>query len=230
MRCAPWVAALALLASCASRPPTHAELSAEEAKLASDPEIREWAEKVMTPFWKDKTEAVILPCARVVPEGETQTVRLVVAVRSGEKARQIFDGAPTPFSQCLAGNMRDLVWPEIPPQLRFLPLEWRISNPKAGPQDADQVIFDIRGNSPSAGNVRRAKFTCDNGEELQVVFFKTLQIADLIRNKKGMELRLQPSGSGFQYSNGMQTIRGKGDDLTIEVADRAPLQCKAQPE
>lgn len=50
----------------------------------------------------------------------------------------------------------------------------------------------------------------------------------LVRNGETMELQQQPSGSGFVYSNGPTKIRGKGDDLTVEIGRMVPLQCKAK--
>ena len=45
---------------------------------------------------------------------------------------------------------------------------------------------------------------------------------------KTIELQQQPSGSGFIYSNGPNTIRGKGNDLTVEIGRMVPIQCKAR--
>jgi hypothetical protein len=41
---------------------------------------------------------------------------------------------------------------------------------------------------------------------------------------------MKSSSSGFHYSNGTHTIRGKGENLTIEVAQQPTLKCKAKNE
>lgn len=74
---------------------------------------------------------------------------------------------------------------------------------------------------------RRVAFACTNGEEIEVRFFTEQGLAVLNRGGRMVELQQQPSGSGFIYSNGPNTIRGKGDDLTVEIGRMAPLRCKA---
>ena len=44
-----------------------------------------------------------------------------------------------------------------------------------------------------------------------------------------IDLAQQRSASGFIYSNGPNTIRGKGDALTIEIGRMVPIQCQATP-
>ena len=93
---------------------------------------------------------------------------------------------------------------------------------KAGPRSA---IADKKSSSPEKLDVA---FTCTNGESLNVRFFTEKGVAVLVRNEKPIELKQQPSGSGFIYSNGPNTIRGKGDDLTVEIGRMVPIQCKAR--
>ena len=62
---------------------------------------------------------------------------------------------------------------------------------------------------------RRVAFSCTNGEEIEVHFFRIRKVAFLARGGRSIELQQQPSGSGFIYSYGPNTIRGKGDDLTV---------------
>jgi membrane-bound inhibitor of C-type lysozyme len=45
-----------------------------------------------------------------------------------------------------------------------------------------------------------------------------------------MELQQQQAASGFNYSSGPITVRGKGDDLIIENGAMAPLKCHAREE
>jgi membrane-bound inhibitor of C-type lysozyme len=82
--------------------------------------------------------------------------------------------------------------------------------------------------SPSTPqDVLNVAFHCTHGEALSVRFFTKEQRAILIRNGQEVALKQQPSGSGFVYSNGPNTIRGKGQDLTVEMGRMVPLQCQA---
>lgn len=79
-----------------------------------------------------------------------------------------------------------------------------------------------------APEVREVHFDCTHGESLLVRFLPARGVAVLVRNGSAVELQQQPSGSGFVYSNGPNTIRGKGADLTVEIGRMVPLQCKAR--
>ena len=81
--------------------------------------------------------------------------------------------------------------------------------------------------SGDTATVRRVLFSCTNGEKLEVRFFPLQGVAVLVRNGNPIELQQQPSGSGFAYSNGPNTIRGKGNDLTAEIGRMVPLQCSS---
>ena len=71
-------------------------------------------------------------------------------------------------------------------------------------------------------------FHCDNGETFGVRFYTTRELAVLVRNGDEIELPQQRSGSGFIYSNGSNTIRGKGDNLTVEIGRMMPIECVAK--
>lgn len=75
---------------------------------------------------------------------------------------------------------------------------------------------------------RDVAFLCANGESVSVRFSPATDTAILTRNGENIALQQQPSGSGFMYSNGPNTIRGKGDSLTIEIGRMVPIQCKAK--
>lgn len=83
---------------------------------------------------------------------------------------------------------------------------------------------------PGSGSVdvHDVTFSCDNNETLSVRFITSREVAILMRNGDAIELKQQPSGSGFIYSNGPNTIRGKGDDLTVEIGRMVPIQCTAR--
>jgi membrane-bound inhibitor of C-type lysozyme len=74
---------------------------------------------------------------------------------------------------------------------------------------------------------RHVRFICDNKEEVEMRFFPREGTAVLVRHGRTIELKQQPSGSGFLYSNGPNTVRGKGNEITVEVGRMVPLKCKA---
>lgn len=79
---------------------------------------------------------------------------------------------------------------------------------------------------PAAG--REVAFSCTNGESLSVRFLPEREVAVLLRHGDEIELQQQVSGSGFIYGNGPNTIRGKGNELTVEIGRRVPIQCTAK--
>jgi len=80
----------------------------------------------------------------------------------------------------------------------------------------------------AGGNVLRVWFSCDNGEQVEMRFFTQQGTAVLVHEGKTVELQQQLSGSGFIYGSGEYLVRGKGDELTIEIDGRAPIKCTAQ--
>ena len=67
-------------------------------------------------------------------------------------------------------------------------------------------------------------FTCADGRELRVAF--TEDRARVTAPQGTFALAQQPSGSGFIYSDGPRTLRGKGDEVRWEFARMAPLVCQ----
>ena len=76
--------------------------------------------------------------------------------------------------------------------------------------------------------MRHVSFTCENGEQLEMRFSQDQRIGVLVRNGEVLELKQQISGSGFIYTNGPNVVRGKGDELTIEMGRTAPIRCRAR--
>lgn len=81
---------------------------------------------------------------------------------------------------------------------------------------------------PGSSAAREVAFSCTNGESLSVRFLPEREAAVLLRNGDEIELQQQVSGSGFIYSNGPNTIRGKGNELTVEIGRMVPIQCTAR--
>jgi membrane-bound inhibitor of C-type lysozyme len=75
---------------------------------------------------------------------------------------------------------------------------------------------------------RRVRYACANAEEVEMRFFPLQGVGVLVRNGKTMELQQQPAASGFHYTNGPNTVRGKGDELMIEIGRMAPIKCQAR--
>ena len=74
---------------------------------------------------------------------------------------------------------------------------------------------------------RHVRFICANKEEVEMRFFPRQGVAVLVRHGRPIELQQQPSASGFVYSSGPNTVRGKGDELIVEIGRTVPLKCKA---
>ena len=91
---------------------------------------------------------------------------------------------------------------------------------------ACSAVPDAPAPSANVGAVREVAFACDGGQSVTVRFHPD-ERAVLVRNGEEIELRQQVSGSGFIYGNGPTTIRGKGDDLTVEIGRMVPIQCRA---
>lgn len=91
-------------------------------------------------------------------------------------------------------------------------------------------IIVVFGAACSSESERRVRFACDNGEEVEMHFMPQKGIGVLLRNGETKELKQQPAASGFQYSSGHFSVRGKGDELIVEVGKMVPLKCKALKE
>lgn len=73
--------------------------------------------------------------------------------------------------------------------------------------------------------VNVVSYQCQNGESVKVSYFIDQDKAVLERNGDAIELAQRPSGSGFIYSNGPNTIRGKGPELSLEIGRMLPIEC-----
>jgi membrane-bound inhibitor of C-type lysozyme len=82
--------------------------------------------------------------------------------------------------------------------------------------------------TPTEDEVTDVHFACDNGEEIEVRFFPARDLATLIRQGKSVDLKEQVSASGFIYSNGPITVRGKGKEIMVEIGRMTPLRCEAR--
>ncbi len=76
-------------------------------------------------------------------------------------------------------------------------------------------------------NEIRTRFSCNDGDEVEMRFFNLQGVGVLVRHGESIELQQEPAASGFKYSNGPTTVRGKGDTLTLEIGRMMPIECKA---
>ena len=63
--------------------------------------------------------------------------------------------------------------------------------------------------------------------QIEVRFFPTEDKAELVLEDATHELLAERAASGFWYTNGLYTLRGKGMDLWLEIGRRAPIECQA---
>lgn len=69
-------------------------------------------------------------------------------------------------------------------------------------------------------------YNCQRGESIDILFSSSAAV--LTSNGEQHTLAQQPAGSGFLYSNGRISIRGKGDNIILEIGRMAPLDCTAK--
>jgi membrane-bound inhibitor of C-type lysozyme len=80
---------------------------------------------------------------------------------------------------------------------------------------------------PPPPTENRGTFRCDNGETVVLRSFPGQGVAVLERGGQSVELQEQRVASGFAYSNGQTTVRGKGmTEFTLTVGNMAPTQCR----
>lgn len=79
--------------------------------------------------------------------------------------------------------------------------------------------------APTAEEIH-ARFACDDGRTLDVVFVPERELARLAWEGGTLELPQQRTGSGYAYSNGRVGLRGKGRELQLEIGRRVPIDCR----
>ncbi|WP_158970145.1 MliC family protein [Paraglaciecola sp. L3A3] len=71
-------------------------------------------------------------------------------------------------------------------------------------------------------------YDCERGQPILVHFYKEQELAELIREGQVTELKQEPSASGYYYTNMKVSIRGKGNELTLEIGRMAAITCRAR--
>ncbi|MGB1142095.1 MAG: MliC family protein [Halioglobus sp.] len=88
--------------------------------------------------------------------------------------------------------------------------------------DVDFNTFCSTGNTTG----KRIRFDCERGESIEVIFSGDGS-ARVYRGDGVSELPQSPAASGYHYTNGKLGIRGKGEELMLEVGRMAPIPCRA---
>lgn len=80
---------------------------------------------------------------------------------------------------------------------------------------------------PARPDFPRTTYACDNGEQVEMRFFPAQGVGVLVRAGKTVELQQQPVASGFLYSNGPTSVRGKDREISVEIGRMMPIRCQA---
>ena len=80
----------------------------------------------------------------------------------------------------------------------------------------------------ASGNELSVQYACGNGERVEVQFFPKEGHSVLLRSgwKVGLP-QLATTDYDYVYSNGLTTVQGKGNELTIQIAHLAPIWCRS---
>lgn len=65
-----------------------------------------------------------------------------------------------------------------------------------------------------------------DNKEVEVRYFPTQGVAVLVLNEQTHELHDHVTASGFWYTNGKYTVRGKGQTIWLEIGRMAAIECK----
>ncbi|MFN3591627.1 MAG: MliC family protein [Thermaurantiacus sp.] len=154
-----------------------------------------------------------------------QHTALVVGLLAGALMVSACQRQPeTPATEVTAADMTADTMPAPEPMAPAdgLPADQTTAEQRA----ADEAAAAAAGLPPTA--FTRTNFACDNDEEIEVRFFPEQGVAVLVRGGETTELQQQRVASGFEYSNGQTTLRGKGEELTMTVGMMAPTNCTAK--
>jgi hypothetical protein len=112
------------------QPPSYEQAMAQVRRHADEPEVRKWIEEVGKPFWSQHLQSVFMPCLQGIGEGVSVSVRLLVEVSAEGKALRFIDEAPSILSACVKEQLGKIDWPRPPIELRYFPIELKVSTRK----------------------------------------------------------------------------------------------------
>ncbi|MGY8899562.1 MAG: MliC family protein [Paraglaciecola sp.] len=105
--------------------------------------------------------------------------------------------------------------------ISFVTVSMQACSPQASIEDKK------RQEAEDAKQYTQVIFECERNDPVTVRFYQDSERAVMTRNNEDIELTQQPTASGFSYSNGPNSIRGKGDDLTVHIGRMAAIHCRA---
>jgi len=74
------------------------------------------------------------------------------------------------------------------------------------------------------------RFDCGNHGTVEARFVPEKDTALLSFGGRQATLKRRPAASGFWYTDGRISIRGKGDELMLEIGRMAPVFCKVKQQ
>jgi hypothetical protein len=86
---------------------------------------------------------------------------------------------------------------------------------------AEKVAFGERSNN--------MQFACGNGDKVEMQFFPEEGMSVLVRNGWTVGLPQQATETGYAFSNGPTTVRGQGNEMTIQIGYLTPIWCRGRP-
>lgn len=83
------------------------------------------------------------------------------------------------------------------------------------------------GSGSETSNKAIVRYSCERGGPLEVEYTGG-ESAIVYRDGTTVKLLQAPVASGFHYTNGKLGIRGKGNDVMLEIGRMAPIPCHAE--
>lgn len=81
---------------------------------------------------------------------------------------------------------------------------------------------------PAQDEILTVNYQCGNHQPIRVRYFTQLEQAELVLDGQVYYLAQQPAASGFWYSDKLRSLRGKGEELSLEIGRRAAVLCIAE--
>jgi membrane-bound inhibitor of C-type lysozyme len=81
---------------------------------------------------------------------------------------------------------------------------------------------------PTMKDYTEVSYLCERGSSVLVRFYEDQGLAVLVRNDEEFELQQESAASGFFYTNMKVSIRGKGEEISIEIGRMAAIPCHAE--
>jgi membrane-bound inhibitor of C-type lysozyme len=90
-------------------------------------------------------------------------------------------------------------------------------------------VFVMATGESHAEDAAPVAFDCEDGTILEAVFDED-KASVTLPDGKTVDLKVQPSGSGFHYGSAKYDMIGKGDEIKWSVGKKTPVTCVARPD